>query len=266
MVERIYIARHGFRLSWLTNDWVSPTGLPRDPPLAPHGLEQAISLAKHIASLPEDRRPTLLFSAPYSRCLQTANPTAEILGLPILVEHGLGEWNGPVIPGTGLHPRPYPAKDLHQYFPLIESAAWDSICYPDRRGETIQGFHSRCTDFLSAFISRLERHPTLKVHKNIMLVAHAAPAIVIVRALLREDTMSLRMGTCALSTLKRRGGEGWEVVGTLADGSFLEKGVERDWGIEDSKKTRRGEVTADQGLRSAEEEDHGFSGIVPEKS
>ncbi|KAF8610131.1 phosphoglycerate mutase-like protein [Ceratobasidium sp. AG-I] len=264
MVERIYIARHGFRLSWQTNDWTSPTGLAKDPPLAAYGVEQAVSLAKHIASLPENRRPTLLFSSPYYRCLQTSAPAAEILGLPILVEHGLSEWYSTVVPGTGLHPRPYPAKDLHQYFPLIDSATWDSICYPDRRGETFGAVHNRCTDFLNAFISRLEKHPTLKVHRNIMLVSHAATTIALVHSLLRDDSIPLRVGTCTLSTLERGEREGWEAVGTLADGSFLENGVERDWGFQDEM-IRPGDVIEDPGLGDTEE-DPGFSGIVPEKS
>ncbi|KAF8610132.1 phosphoglycerate mutase-like protein [Ceratobasidium sp. AG-I] len=261
MVERIYIARHGFRLSWQTNDWTSPTGLAKDYPLAAYGHEQAVSLAKYIANLPEDRRPTLLFSSPYSRCLQTSTPAAEILGLPILVEHGLSEWYSPVVPGTGLHPRPYPAKDLLQYFPLIDTAAWDSICYPDRRGETIQAVHTRCTDFLDALISRIEKHPTLKEHKNIMLVSHAATSIALVHSLLKDDTIPLRVGTCTVSTIERGKRGGWEAVGTLADGSFLEKGVERDWGFEDVV-IRQGEVVEDPGVKK--EEDPGFSGIVPE--
>ena len=39
---------------------------------------------------------------PLYRCLQTATPTAERLGLPIHVEHGVSEWYLPV--KRGLHP------------------------------------------------------------------------------------------------------------------------------------------------------------------
>ncbi|KAL4243532.1 Histidine phosphatase superfamily protein [Abortiporus biennis] len=95
MVETIYIARHGYRLNWDTTIWKSETGLPRDPPLAAYGVSQAEELAQHFLSLPEDERPTIIFSSPYYRCLQTARPVSKALGLPIYVEHGLSEWYSP---------------------------------------------------------------------------------------------------------------------------------------------------------------------------
>ncbi|QRV86103.1 histidine phosphatase family containing protein [Ceratobasidium sp. AG-Ba] len=267
MVETIYIARHGFRLSWITRQWESPTGLPKDPPLAAYGIEQAEHLAKHINGLPEDKRPTLLFSSPYYRCLQTANPTSEILSLPILVEHGLSEWYSLAEPGTGLHPRPYTAQALQQYFPSID-ASWESICFPDQRGETVEGVHKRCSDYLRALVSRIEQHPTLKMHKNIMFVSHAATAIALVRSLVGDKQLPLRVGTCTLSTLNRvgKGGFQWEAEGVLAGGEFLPNGVERDWGFEDVQLDESGSVINDIGIRGTENEDPGFSGIVPEKS
>ncbi|KAG8695583.1 hypothetical protein FRC08_007687 [Ceratobasidium sp. 394] len=267
MVETIYIARHGFRLSWITNNWTSPTGLAKDPPLASYGIEQAVLLAKHLASLPEEKRPTLLFSSPYYRCLQTTQPIAEILSLPIHVEHGLSEWYSQVEPGTGLHPRPATAQALQQYFSLIDTS-WESIYLPDRRGETIEGVHARCDDTLRALVSRIEQHPTLKVHKNILLVSHAAPIIALVRSLVGDKHLPLRVGTCTLSTLNRVGVEGfqWEAEGVLARGDFMPNGVERDWGFEDVQLDERGSVINDGGIPGTENEDPGFSGLVPEKS
>lgn len=112
-------------------------------------------------------------------------------------------------------------------------------------------------------MSRLGQHPTLKEHKNILLVSHAATVIALVHSLLGDDNIPLRVGTCSLSTLEWEEGEGWEARGILADGSFLENGVERDWGFEDVV-IKRGEVIEDPGVEY--EEDPGFSGIVPEKS
>ncbi|KAG8961293.1 hypothetical protein FRC03_005551 [Tulasnella sp. 419] len=88
MLETVYIARHGFRLNWVTTNWTSATGLPRDPPLASYGVDQAKELANYFLSLPEDQRPTAIYSSPYYRCLQTAAPTAAALKLPLYVEHG----------------------------------------------------------------------------------------------------------------------------------------------------------------------------------
>ena len=91
-------------------------GLPRDPPLAAFGHTQAQELADHFLSLPEEERPTAIFSSPYctylhvapfeldvypnvnaylkkntpstDRCLQTSKPVANALNVPIYVEHG----------------------------------------------------------------------------------------------------------------------------------------------------------------------------------
>jgi transcription factor C subunit 7 len=99
----------------------------------------------------------------------------------------------------------------------------------------MEGFHTRCHDFVSAFIPRIERHPTLKRHKNIMLVSHAATTIALVKSLVGNRKLPLRVGTCTLSTLARVGKEGIQWEGkVLGRGDFLPNGVERDWGFEDS--------------------------------
>ncbi|KAK8083645.1 hypothetical protein PG996_002426 [Apiospora saccharicola] len=50
----------------------SPTGLPTDPPLTAHGVDQANDLAGHLLQVdpPIDR----VYSSPYYRCLQTISP------------------------------------------------------------------------------------------------------------------------------------------------------------------------------------------------
>lgn len=35
---QIYIARHGFRINWVTENWSTPTKMARDPPLAGYGI------------------------------------------------------------------------------------------------------------------------------------------------------------------------------------------------------------------------------------
>ncbi|CAE7221129.1 unnamed protein product [Rhizoctonia solani] len=265
MVRTILIARHGFRLSWTTNTWTSPTGTEKDPPLAAYGVTQAVDLAKFIKSLPEGQRPTLLFSSPYYRCLQTSSPSSEILGIPIYVEHGLSEWYSPVVPGTGLHPRPHSAQTLKQYFPSIDPS-WESIYYPDRRGETIKGVHDRCGDFLDALVARIENHPILGKHKNILLVSHAATCAALVRHLVNDRALPIRVGTCTLSILERGDSDDqWVPRGELAGADFLPGGVERDWGFEDAV-YKDDQVIEDPGVCHDEGEDPGFSGLVPDKA
>jgi transcription factor C subunit 7 len=151
---------------------------------------------------------------------------------------------------------------LKQYFSSIDPS-WESIYYPDRRGETIEGVHNRCDEFLSAIISRIERHPTLGQHKNILLVSHAATCAAMVRCLVADRQLPIRVGTCSLSVLERGEGTKWEPRGTLARADFLPNGVERDWGFEDAE-IKQGEVVADPGIPG--DEKLGFWGLVPEKS
>ena len=93
MLETIYLCRHGDRLSWFTQTWTSPTGTPRDPPLASSGVDQAKQLARWLGA--QEDKPDAIFSSPLYRCLQTSTPTAEELDLPINVEHGIAEWSVP---------------------------------------------------------------------------------------------------------------------------------------------------------------------------
>ncbi|KAJ7597083.1 phosphoglycerate mutase-like protein [Mycena floridula] len=256
MVEKIYLARHGFRLNWVTSNWKSETGLARDPPLASYGVSQAQELADYFVSLPEDERPTAIFSSPYYRCLQTSQPVARALGIPIFVEHGISEWYSPVAPKTGLHPRPGSATELQAYFPEI-SAEWSSIYYPSRRGEDVQQVHVRCEEFLSDFIPQVRRKFEGK-HSHILLVSHAATVIAIARGLLADRTVPLRVGCCSLSEFEKQSENllGRWKGNKLADGTHMVNGSERDWGFEDIE-IAQGKVVEDPGVPGSETEEEG---------
>lgn len=84
-----YVARHGHRMQWRGNELnLSPTGRPRDPVLTAHGVDQVKHMAKFFRGLPEHKRPQMIISSPYYRCVQTAGPTAEALDLSIHIEPG----------------------------------------------------------------------------------------------------------------------------------------------------------------------------------
>ena len=172
MLETIYLARHGFRLSWETNIWSSPTGTPRDPPLSAHGLDQAAELAAHLASLPKAQQPTAIVSSPLYRCLQTAQPTARALGLAISVEHGVGEWYLKVPEASRTqHPQSRKAGELKQWFDEIEPETdGRSLHYPSRRGESEDEVHVRAAEALKAVINRCER----KGIERVIIFTHAA--------------------------------------------------------------------------------------------
>ncbi|PFH54517.1 hypothetical protein AMATHDRAFT_134533 [Amanita thiersii Skay4041] len=257
-IEKIYIVRHGFRLNWISTNWTSETGLPRDPPLAAYGVTQANELAAYFLSLPAEEQPTAIFSSPYYRCLQTAKPTANDLKLPVFVEHGLSEWYSPVAPNTGLHPRPGSASSLQQHFPEIDPFTWSSIYYPSRKGEDVETVHNRAETFLRAFVPYIEHVLPLEKHRRLLLVTHAATVITLARALSGIRDLPIRAGCCTLtefvrSTYKREDTIGiWKSL-KLADGSPLSGGVLRDWGFEDIE-IANGKVVDDPGVLESENE------------
>ncbi len=57
---------------------------PHDPELSPRGMSQAQQLAGHLAGSGIRH----LFSSPFLRARQTAQPLAEIIGVPVQVELG----------------------------------------------------------------------------------------------------------------------------------------------------------------------------------
>lgn len=257
-LETIYILRHGFRLNWVTTNWKSVTGLPRDPPLAAFGEAQANEVADYFLSLPEDQRPTAIFSSPYYRCLQTSKPTAAALGLPIYAEHGIAEWYSPVEPGTGLHPRPSSASSLKAHFPEIDDS-WSSLWYCSRKGEDVDALHDRIAGFLTVFVPEAQRRFS-GAHKRILLVSHAATVIALARELVGERSLSFRAACCSLTVLDRKVGDAAQpaVVGgwtarVLSDGSHLKDGAQRDWGFEDIA-IADGKVIHEHGIPGTENE------------
>ncbi|TFK30483.1 phosphoglycerate mutase-like protein [Coprinopsis marcescibilis] len=261
-MEKIYIARHGFRLNWINTTWKSETGLPRDPPLAAYGLTQAQELANFFQALPEDERPTAIFSSPYYRCLQTSQPTAQALNLPIHVEHGISEWYSPVVPNSNLlHPRPESAEYLQKYFSEIDKELWPaSVWYPSRKGETVGEVHARVSGFLELFNKVVVKTKGIDIRRP-LFVTHAATAIVLVRGLLGEPSLGLKVGCCSLSELHRKSTSvgkdevlGAYVATKLADGSHMEQGASREWGFDDIE-VEAGRVVEDPGVPGTESEE-----------
>ncbi|KAI6136671.1 histidine phosphatase superfamily [Pisolithus sp. B1] len=216
MIETIYIARHGFRSNWIDPNCGSPTGLPRDHPLAAYGETQAQELAAYFQALPASKRPTAIFSSPFC----------------------IAEWYSPVAPGTGLHPRPKAASELRAYFPEIDPS-WSSVWYPPREGEDVEQVHARVNGLLELLVPEVESRFSDK-HKCILLVSHAATVIALCRGLLAQPDMPLRVGCCSLSTFTRKPG----AIGIL-------DGMARDWGFEDIQ-ISNGKVINDIGIPGTE--------------
>src|SRR5438128_1634547 len=82
-MSRVYMIRHGKPAS----TW-GQAGEP-DPGLDTVGREQARAAAAALMAL--SPRPAKVVSSPLRRCRETAQPLADLLGLPVIVDPAVGE-------------------------------------------------------------------------------------------------------------------------------------------------------------------------------
>ncbi|KAI1360428.1 histidine phosphatase superfamily [Xylaria arbuscula] len=223
-LEFIYVVRHGFRSSWsvdhVTGDYTahirSPTGLPTDPALTSHGVEQADELAGHLLDLhpPIDQ----VYSSPYYRCLQTISPyvsrrnarrnkePAHDDGMPFSrlstrVDAGLGEWYGQA---HFEHPASAPLSKLSSLFADLDVDHVSSPA-PRRCGESIPQLYKRVASCIEAIIAQCDREG----RKALLISTHAAVVIILGRLLtgsVPDDTTveDFRAFTCGLSKYRRQ--------------------------------------------------------------
>lgn len=236
-LNTIYITRHGFRSNWLPPDQRLPsvTGIDSDPPLAPHGVDQANQLADYIAEQ-LDPKPQLIFSSPFYRCIQTINPAADRLDTDIYVDRGIGEW---FKPDRSTIPVPADAQTLATYFPRV-SDDWDwDTQVPSSKGETETDIFNRCKKFWHNFFPKLEaQFPEVE---TIIIIGHAASKIALGMSLMgyknnREfllpvdggdgKTTRIQASTCSLDRYELA--DGWHLKWNGIT-NFLEDGPEMNW-------------------------------------
>ncbi|GMM32931.1 hypothetical protein DASC09_002560 [Saccharomycopsis crataegensis] len=221
-LRSIYIVRHGYRSDWLPYTVAPLTGIACDPPLAPHGVDQATELGEylHDQAIP---KPQLIFSSPFYRCVETANPAANRLHIPIFLEQGIGEWfkknRGPI-------PDPPSLRILSTFFPTLSGDWYDnSDVIADPTGEDEVDIFHRCQAFWKSFIPKVEeQYPEVE---SIMLVSHAATKIALGMALLGYDN--------AHQFLKpEHGGDGKNLridASTCSLDSYVMDPVKKQWGV-----------------------------------
>ncbi|KAF2268842.1 phosphoglycerate mutase family protein [Lojkania enalia] len=245
MLETIYIVRHAFRTNWsldpisgiYTSATKTLTGIPTDCVLSAHGVEQSKELANHLCNIspPIDR----VYSSPYSRCLQTLQPTTDRLfaagkaKTKIRVERGFCEFFGRA--STFQHPHPPTLPQLTPLFPNLDTS-YSPLHHPHPDGELIRELHFRVSDTLSDIITALDNDPSAP--KSMLICTHAAVVIVAGRVLTGNipadpDTDDFQCYTAGLSRFERKAGSqgtigAWECV-LNSDTSFLSGGAERGW-------------------------------------
>lgn len=239
-IKTIYVARHGYRSNWLPEPHPpNPTGIDSDPPLAPHGVEQAKELANYLTSLPEDERPQFIISSPFYRCLQTSEPIAKALHLKVTIDTGVGEWFKTT---REVIPKPAGYEQLRQFFAdtIGDETLWSgSGVIPSGSGETEEAIFFRAQKFWKAFIPAFEKaHPEVS---RVLFVTHAASKIALGLSLLGKlsvhDTIEfkgketkLHSGACSIDKYENQNGE-WTI---LENGKtdFLKDGEEMNWNFD----------------------------------
>ncbi|ODV88113.1 hypothetical protein CANARDRAFT_187450, partial [[Candida] arabinofermentans NRRL YB-2248] len=238
-LKTIYITRHGYRANWLPKDQQppNPTGIDSDPPLAPHGVDQADELSQFITkSL--NPKPQVIFSSPFYRCVETALPTAKALNIDIFLERGVGEWYRP---DRDIIPQPADHERLNKFFGcLTEEWPWDTVI-PSPKGEHESDIFARCKKFWELFIPKFEsKFPD---YDTVLIVTHAATKIALDMSLLgyadtREflkpehggdgKTTRIEASTCSLDHLILQDDGSWSIV-MNGRTDFLSGGAEMNW-------------------------------------
>jgi len=137
----VLLIRHG------ENEWTASGKLAGRTPgvhLNERGRAQAAQVAQLLAGQPL----AALYSSPLERCLETAGPLADVLGLPVLEEAGVievdyGEWRGAELKELSKRPEWHAV----QHFPA-------TFRFP--QGETLRHVQQRAADAVERLVAR---HP-----------------------------------------------------------------------------------------------------------
>jgi len=228
MLTTLYVVRHAHRMNH--NAFNLTSEVARDPPLTARGEEQLGHLADFVATMPANEQPQLIVCSPYTRCLRTAMPIADVLpDVPLVVEPGLAEWFAPVWPAsTGRHPSPRAPEHVVRQFPRVDTG-WTPLLYPDPMGESLEHIHARMREVMRRIEERCEAWNV----ERAMFVSHAAPAIALGRMLQTsgsyKDVANLEVRAATASVSKYvRDGDVWRPI-YLGRTSFLPHGEERPW-------------------------------------
>ncbi len=166
-MQTLWLVRHGHRLDFVQPEWFDTATYRYDPPLSAAGFDQANSLAQQFSQVQIDR----IYTSPFLRTIQTADPLARLLQLPIRLEWGLCEWL--CQEWTAGFPATTPVDELIRYYPNIDDA-YQSLVMPFYP-ENVQELDARITIIAGKMIRCNS--------KNILAIAHKGSVLGIAAAL-----------------------------------------------------------------------------------
>lgn len=188
-MPRLYLIRHGKPAStWGGDD--------EDPGLDETGRAQAEAARDWLLSRPADERPERVVSSPLKRCRETAQPTADALGVMVEIDPLVGEIPTP----AALHP--------------TERSSWLRKVFQGTWGE-IEGD-------LDYDAWRREMVASLRARGDTAVFSHYVAINAVVSHLLGDDrVLSFRPGHTSITVLETDG----------ADLVLVEKGREATTGV-----------------------------------
>jgi broad specificity phosphatase PhoE len=172
-MQTLWLVRHAHRLDFVRPEWFDTAIYPYDPPLSELGHAQAIALAEQLKQAPIDR----IYTSPFLRTIQTADPLARILQLPIQLEWGLCEWL--CADWTRSFPATTPSTQLKEDYHSID-LAYNSLLIPPYP-ETLEELSSRM-NMLS--LKLIQANP----EQNLLIIAHKGSTLRMATALTGDDT------------------------------------------------------------------------------
>jgi broad specificity phosphatase PhoE len=130
-MPRLYLIRHGRPAS----NW---GGGDADPGLDEAGRAQANAARDWLLALPRDHRPRRVVSSPLRRCRETAEPTAQALGVAVEIDPVVGEIPTP----QALHPSER-GSWLRQVFQGTWAEIEGDLDYDEWRREIVGALRAR---------------------------------------------------------------------------------------------------------------------------
>jgi broad specificity phosphatase PhoE len=184
--QSIFIIRHGDRYDYKigTERWEETVDnicpfhhirdhdrVMHDPPLSDLGLKQTIDLGAYFAKIKDRVNFHRVVSSPFLRCIQTINPIAAALDLPICLDDAFFEANH-----TQIIDNMPTLRERATYFPRI-NMHYKSTLRPLKDEEYPAATIERFGEAIKALIDRFP-------DENIVVVTHAAAAVAMVARIL----------------------------------------------------------------------------------
>lgn len=195
--RKIWLARHGNRYDFVRPDWFATARRPYDPPLSREGIVQAQELANRLRQERIDR----IFCSPYLRAVQTAAPVATALGLPLSLEHGLGEWLNPNWMRS--QPQLMAVADLQRHYPNIDlthNSFWQPQYPEPREADAVKR------------LGLTLRHLLTACPGNLAFIGHAIAARAVMTALAIAPPAALEASPCSLVELVEARSGRWQLT------------------------------------------------------